>query len=138
MEHITILKSTGLLPYFMIHGVEPLFSFDLTEATFLVPVPNTDPVSGSSLITWRAQQLQKYWKDINTIYEQVLLSWFASLLQFEMQFKNQIRDFNFNPSDLILVWCKNNKSLLDDGAREFIPEDSVDGQSVWKVCGDLP
>ena len=40
-ERVTVLRSTGLSPYFMVHGVEPLFPFDLAEATFLVPPPDT-------------------------------------------------------------------------------------------------
>ena len=51
-EHVTILKSTGLLPYFMVHGVEPLFPFDLSEAMFLVPVPDTDDMTTPILIAW--------------------------------------------------------------------------------------
>jgi hypothetical protein len=37
-ECVTIQKATGLLPYFMMHGVEPIFPFDLAEATFLAPL----------------------------------------------------------------------------------------------------
>jgi hypothetical protein len=66
-ERVTILKATGLSPYFMIHGVEPLFPFDLSEATFLVPTPDSDTVSRAALIAWRARQLQKRREDINTI-----------------------------------------------------------------------
>ena len=82
-ERITILKSTGLSPYFMVHGIEPLFPFDLSEATFLVPVPDTDNITTPILIAWRAHQLQKHWEDIDTICERVLLSWFASLRHFK-------------------------------------------------------
>ena len=53
-EYVTILKSTGLSPYFMVHGIELLFPFDLTEATFLISIPDSDPISRSSLIAWRA------------------------------------------------------------------------------------
>ena len=102
-ERVTILKSTGLSPYFMVHGVEPLFPFDLTEATFLVPVSETDPISSTTLIAWQAQQLQKRLKDVNTIREHVLLSQFALLRQFKMQFKNRIRDSDYEPGDLVLV-----------------------------------
>ena len=53
-ERVTIIKSVGLSPYYMVHGVEPLFPFDLVEATFLVPLPDLDPSSATRLITWRA------------------------------------------------------------------------------------
>ena len=68
-ERITILKSTGLSPYFMVHGIKPLFPFDLSEATFLVPVPDTDDITTPILIAWRARQLQKHQEDIDTICE---------------------------------------------------------------------
>jgi hypothetical protein len=38
MEHITIQKAMGLLPYFMMHGVKLIFPFDLAEAMFLAPL----------------------------------------------------------------------------------------------------
>jgi hypothetical protein len=41
----------------MAHDIEPLFPFDLTEATFLVPIPDTDQISTSALLAFRAQQL---------------------------------------------------------------------------------
>ena len=68
-ECITILKSTGLSPYFMVHDGKPLFSFDLSEATFLVPVPDTDNITTPIQIAWRARQLQKHWEDIDTIHK---------------------------------------------------------------------
>ena len=102
-ECVTILKSTGLSPYFMVHGIEPLFPFDLSEATFLVPVPDTDDITTSILIAWRAHQLQKHREDIDTIHKGVLLSQFASLRHFEQQFKNWIHQQDFSPGDLALV-----------------------------------
>ena len=37
------------------------------------------------------------------MHEKVLLSQYASLKQFEAQFKNRIRDYDFKPGDLVLV-----------------------------------
>jgi hypothetical protein len=102
-ERVTILKSTGLSPYFMVHGVEPLFPFDLSEATYLVPLPNTDPFSTTGLIAWRARQLQKRRQDLDAIREQVLKARFLSIKQFEATFKNRIKDFDFQPGSLVLV-----------------------------------
>ena len=87
----------------MVHGVEPLFPFDLSKAMFLVPVPDTDNITTPILITWRACQLQKHQEDIDTIHERVLLSWFALLRHFEQQFKNRICQQDFSPGDLVLV-----------------------------------
>ena len=68
-ERITILKSTGLSPYFMVYGIKPLFPFDLSKAMFLVPVPDTDDITTPILIAWQAHQLQKCQEDIDTIHK---------------------------------------------------------------------
>jgi hypothetical protein len=72
----------------MVHGVEPLFPFDLAEATYLVPLPDADPFSTTGLIAWRAHQLQKRQVDLDGIRSKVLKSRFASIKQFEETFKN--------------------------------------------------
>ena len=51
----------------MIHGIEPLFPFDLVEATFLMPPPDTEPLSPARLIAWQACQLQKCQEDLELI-----------------------------------------------------------------------
>ena len=55
-ERVSIQKSTGYSPYFLAHGVEPLFPFDLFEATYLAPAL-TNPISSTNLIAYRAIQL---------------------------------------------------------------------------------
>jgi hypothetical protein len=71
-ERVTILKSCGLSLYFMVHGVEPLFPFDITEATFLIPLPNWEAFSSTDLIAWHAQQLQKRVDDLAGMEEKIL------------------------------------------------------------------
>jgi hypothetical protein len=102
-ERVTIQRSTGLSPYFMAHGIEPLFSFDLTEATFLVPIPDTDWISISALLAFCAHQLQKRVEDLESIKECILKTRFASVKKFEAVFKNWIKDYDFQPGSLVLV-----------------------------------
>ena len=87
----------------MVHGIEPLFPFDLAKATFLVPPPDTKPLSSSGLIAWRARQLQKRQEDLESIREHVLKAWFESVKHFEAAFKNRIKDFDFWAGSLVLV-----------------------------------
>ena len=87
----------------MVHGVKPLFPFDLAEATFLVPPPDTKPLFSSGLIAWRARQLQKHQEDLESIREHVLKAWFESVKHFEAAFKNRIKDFDFRAGSLVLV-----------------------------------
>jgi hypothetical protein len=49
-EHVTIQKVTGLLPYFMMHGVKPIFPFNLAEATFLAPLECQGALTTTELI----------------------------------------------------------------------------------------
>ena len=99
---MTVLRSTSLSPYFMVHSIEPLFPFDLTEATFLVPPPDTEPPP-SGLIAWRAHQLQKHQEDLESIRERVLKARFESVKHFKATFKNWIKDFDFQAGSLVLV-----------------------------------
>ena len=87
----------------MVHGIEPLFPFDIAEATFLVPPPEVDPLTPSDLIAWRARQLQKCQVDLESIHDRVLKARFDSVRHFETAFKNRIKDFNFRPGSLVLV-----------------------------------
>ena len=108
-----MLWSTSLSPYFMVYGIEPLFPFDLTEATFLIPPPDTEPLSSSGLIAWRASQLQKRQEDLESICERVLKAWFKSVKHFEATFKNRIKDFDFWAGSLVLVQNTQNKKELN-------------------------
>jgi hypothetical protein len=103
-ERVTIQRSTGLSSYFMAHGIELLFPFDLTEVTFLVPIPDTYRISTSALLAFRARQLQKRIEDLESIKERVLKSRFTSVKKFEAVFKSRIKDYDFQPSSLVLVW----------------------------------
>jgi hypothetical protein len=100
-ERVTILKSCGLSPYFMAHGLEPLFPFDITEATFLVPLPDQDEFSSTELIAWRARQLQKRADDIQDMGDKVLKARYASIKHFEASHK--ITNYELDPGSFVLV-----------------------------------
>jgi Integrase zinc binding domain/RNase H-like domain found in reverse transcriptase len=102
-ERVTIQKSTGLSPYFMVHGCEPIFPFDLAEATFLVPLPGLDTLTPTDFIAWRARQLQKRQEDLSAIRDKVLKARYQSVRDFEQRFRNSIKDYDFAPGSLVLV-----------------------------------
>ncbi|KIO12259.1 hypothetical protein M404DRAFT_125744 [Pisolithus tinctorius Marx 270] len=104
-ERVTILKSTGLSPYFMVHGVKPLFPFDLAEATFLLPLSHDDatPLTTTELIAWHVCQLQKCQDDLDQVHDNVLRACFQSIQQFETAYQHHIKDHNFAPGTLMLV-----------------------------------
>ncbi|OAX32308.1 hypothetical protein K503DRAFT_702238 [Rhizopogon vinicolor AM-OR11-026] len=96
-----VLKSCGLSPFFIVHGVEPLFPFDLTEAAFLLPFPDHDEFSTTDLISWRTRQLQKRTNNLELMEAKVLKARYNSIKHFEATHK--ITDHNFAPGDLVLV-----------------------------------
>ena len=102
-ERITILKSTGLSPYFMVHGVEPLFPFDLAEATYLAPISLQDEYSTTELVAWRARQLQKRHEDLEHIKDQVLKARYRSMKDFEKAHLSRTTDVEHEPGSLVLV-----------------------------------
>ncbi|KIN96548.1 hypothetical protein M404DRAFT_33154 [Pisolithus tinctorius Marx 270] len=104
-KQVTILKSMGLSPYFMVHGVELLFPFDLAEATFLLPLSHDDAtlLTTTELIAWHACQLQKHQDDLDQVRSNVLHTRFQSIQQFKTTFQHHIKDHNFAPSTLVLV-----------------------------------
>ena len=73
VEWVTIMKSTRLSPYYIAHGVEPLFPFDLAEAMYMCP-PLDSKLTTTDLILYWAWQLQKQLEDLDHIKDMVLKS----------------------------------------------------------------
>jgi len=69
-------KVTGLTPYYMVYGIEPLLPFDIIEATFLI-APILMPLSMADLLVVHARMLQKRDEDLAKIYERVLTACYA-------------------------------------------------------------
>jgi len=102
-EHVTIQKATGLSPYFMMHGVKPIFPFDLAEATFLAPLERRGALTTTELIAWRARQLQKRAEDLEAIRERVVAARFKSICEFERRFHANVKSHDFQPGAYVLV-----------------------------------
>lgn len=102
-ERVSIQKSTGFSPYYIAHGLEPLLPFDLAEATYLAP-NLTKLLSTEDLLAERAIQLQKRPHDLARVKESVLKARYESIRQFNEKYANTIKDFNFGPGELVLVW----------------------------------
>jgi hypothetical protein len=87
----------------MVHGVEPNSTFDLTEGTFLVVLPDQETFSTTDLVVWQVCQLQKRQQDLNDIKEKVLKVRYQSIRNFEQHYHCSIVDYNFKPGAYVLV-----------------------------------
>ena len=101
-ERVSIQRSTGYSPYYIVHGVEPTLPFDLAEQTYISPVV-TGKLTHKELIAIRARALQRRPEDLNRVKDRVLQARFRSIQEFEKRFQHTIRDYNFAPGALVLV-----------------------------------
>ncbi|GBE81976.1 hypothetical protein SCP_0403520 [Sparassis crispa] len=101
-ERITIQRSTGYSPYYMAHGTEPLFPFDIAEAMYLVPYEGVQ-MTRIELLAHRACQLQKREEDLEEVHERVIRARYKSMEQFAQEFHATIKSYDFKPGDIVLV-----------------------------------
>src|SRR5271154_1589277 len=101
-ERVTIKRYTKMSPYFIAHRIEPLFPFDLAEATHLVP-PQGERLSTSDLLAIRSRQLQKREEDLAQICARVWEARQQSVADFIKANEANIVDYDFQQDDLVLV-----------------------------------
>ncbi|RDB21241.1 hypothetical protein Hypma_011320 [Hypsizygus marmoreus] len=100
-ERVTTQKSTGYSPYYIAHGIEPLFPFDFAEATYMVPVPD-DLISTTDLITARAIMLQMRPAELTHVCADLLKSRHAHVRQYIRDHARSFHDFDFPRGALVL------------------------------------
>ncbi|CAL1716052.1 unnamed protein product [Somion occarium] len=101
-DKITISRSTGFSPYYLLFGVHPVLPFDLLEASFLVEGFHSG-MSTTDLLALRIQQLSKKDQDLEKAAEVLAKTRLRSKAQFEKKFEHRIRVESFKPGDLVLV-----------------------------------
>ena len=101
-ERITVQRTTGYSPYYLVHGVDPLLPFDITEHTFLFPSLNS-AVSTADLLTSRARALQRRAADLRRVHKLVYESRLRSADAFVRRYESRVQDFNCRPGDLVLA-----------------------------------
>lgn len=71
-------------------------------STWLVKLPS-GPVSTAELIGMRAQALAKHQKHVEEMREWVTANKRAEVLRLEEELKHKIKDYKFEPGDLVLM-----------------------------------
>ena len=117
VDWVTTRKAMGHSPFCNAHSTKPLLPFDIMEATFMLP-PVTAKLSTSDLLGLWACQLAKREEDLAKIQDNVVRACFASIAQFEKQFKSTIHNYNFQTGDSVLVL---NKALAPESNTKCKP-----------------
>ena len=105
-DRITVRRSTGYSPYYLLHGVHPLLPGDLADATFLVR--DFKPgMTQDELVQARARQLLRLPEDVAKARKILQKSRFRSKEAYEKKFAHRLRKESFQTGDLVLV--RNNR-----------------------------
>lgn len=101
-DRIATSEATGYSAYYLLHGVDPVLPFDLTESTFMTS-GFTSGMSSVDLLALRIQQLQRHPADIAQAAETLRNARFRSKAQFEKRFFKRLNRSTFDKGDLVLV-----------------------------------
>lgn len=101
-DRITIRRSTGFSPYFLLHGVHPALPMDLREATFMVEGFRSG-MSHTDLLALRIRQLERRPIDVAKAADVLRKTRLNSKVQFEKKFAHRLRKEEFHEGDLVLV-----------------------------------
>ena len=93
----------GCSPYYVMTGTHPLITLDITEATYLLPPPDSI-LSTTDLIAWHVIALQKCDLDLARLHSIVYQARVKAAIAFEKKHFHTIHNFDFKWNDLILMW----------------------------------
>jgi hypothetical protein len=97
-----VRRRMGCSPYFATTGTHPLLPFDIAEANYLLPPPDSI-LSSTDLISRRAIALQKRRAHLADLHDKVYSARLEAAKRFERDHSSIIRDFDFKLGDLVLV-----------------------------------
>jgi hypothetical protein len=101
-ERITIKKRMGCSPFYAATGVHPILPFDIVEANYLLPPPDS-LLSTKDLVARRAIALQKRADDLSQLCDRVHGHRNRTAIKFEKDHAATIRDFDFKAGMLVLI-----------------------------------
>jgi len=101
-DRITVRRSTGFSPYFLLHGVHPLMPGDLSDATFMV-ASYKPGMTSAELIEARTRQLLRLPTDVLKAQKILRSSRLRAKLAYENKFAHRIRTEAYEPDSLVLI-----------------------------------
>ena len=101
-ERVTVRRRMGCSPYFAVTGTHPLLPFDILEANYLLPPPESI-LTTTELIIRRAIALQKRRPQLAELHAKVFDARRKAALIFERDHAHTIREYDFKLGNLVLI-----------------------------------
>jgi hypothetical protein len=101
-QRITTKKATGHSPYYMVYGLEPIFPFDIQEATFLAP-RLSQLVDTNTLIAERTKQLERRPEELEEMKQKIWKKRRELAGESLKKYEHTTKEYNFMPGHLVLV-----------------------------------
>ena len=92
----------GCSPYFATTGTHPLLPFNIAEANYLLPPPDSI-LTTTELITRRAIALQKRRSQLTELHNKVYEARHKAAFIFERDHAHTLCDYAFKQGDLVLI-----------------------------------
>ncbi|ESK81533.1 hypothetical protein Moror_15658, partial [Moniliophthora roreri MCA 2997] len=107
----------GCSPYFLVTGAEPILPLDIVESTWLVHTPDRI-LTHEELIGYHALALAKHRTHVQEMMEKVDEIKQQNLRQFEREFINKIKEYDFKPGTLVQM---HNTAIEKELDRKMYP-----------------
>jgi hypothetical protein len=101
-EHITIRKHMGCSPFYAVTGVHPILPFNIIEANYLLPPPDS-LLSTTDLVVRQAIALQKRADDLSQLCARIHNHHNHTAIKFEKEHSAMIHNFDFKAGALVLI-----------------------------------
>jgi len=101
-ERVTVRHCMGCSPYYATTGTHPLIPLDITEATYLLPPPDSI-LSTTDLIAHHVITLQKHNSDLAHLHSIIYQARVKAAITFKKKHFHTIHDFDFKWNDLVLM-----------------------------------
>lgn len=111
-DKVTVRRSTNFSPFYLLHGVDPVLPFDLSEASFMVDGYRSG-MTTAELLAIRIRHLEKRPEDLAAAADTLRKARLKSKDQFEKRFSSRLTLTRHEPGSLVLVRNKEIEYSLD-------------------------